>query len=66
MQATRDEIQKVPVIPHTPCQSSELLWKYLAEANTCTITSREKDILVKTFKFGMWVYMGNATTAIDL
>ena len=25
-----------------------------------------KDILVRTFKFGMWVYMGNATNAIVL
>ena len=24
------------------------------------------DILVRTFKFGMWVYMGNATNAIVL
>ena len=23
-----------------------------------------KNILVRTFKFGMWVYMGNATNAI--
>ena len=25
-----------------------------------------KNILVRTFKFGMWVYMGNATNAIVL
>ena len=25
-----------------------------------------KNILVRTFKFGMWVYMGNATSAIVL
>ena len=25
-----------------------------------------KNILVRTFKFGMWVYMGNATKAIVL
>ena len=25
-----------------------------------------KNILVTTFKFGMWVYMGNATNAIVL
>ena len=25
-----------------------------------------KNILVRTFTFGMWVYMGNATTAIVL
>ena len=26
----------------------------------------KKNILVRTFKFGMWVYMGNATNAIVL
>ena len=25
-----------------------------------------KNVLVRTFKFGMWVYMGNATNAIVL
>ena len=25
-----------------------------------------KSVLVRTFKFGMWVYMGNATNAIVL
>ena len=30
------------------------------------ISFQKKNILVRLFKFGMWVYMGNATNAIVL
>ena len=63
-------IQTVPIISFIV--SPDESWGYLG-FSTVTPPQRFpfgrdnlKNILVRTFKFGMWVYMGNATNAIVL
>ena len=60
------------VIFHLIFVSQDESWGYLG-FSTVTLLQRFpfrhdnlKNILVRTFKFGMWVYMGNATNAIVL